>query len=195
MSAQRYTFFHIPSALKQFFFLTYENHFIPDISAHYNFLVINIIHFVIDVSVQNDFFIVTRKFGHAGTDRRVHNHVIFLSRGVKCAIIVVISHISIDDHHRAPSAEDGVSYDSSDRRAADDIVSVDVAAVNAVVEVVGNAVIVNGTDTVRNVHVVTKGVVVRVYVRRSKRSVVSGCRFCVRTGSCSLTRRTTAFIA
>lgn len=187
MSAQRYTFFHIPSALKQFFFLTYENHFIPDIPTHYNFFIINVIHFVVNVSVQNDFLIIARKFSHAGTNRRVHNHVIFLSRGVKCAIIVVICHISVNDHHGAPGVEDGMCDDSSYRRAADDIVSVDVAAVNTVVEVVGDTVIVNGADTVRNVHVVTERVVVRVYIGRGERSVVSGSRFAVRAGCNTLT--------
>jgi hypothetical protein len=55
-------------------------------------------------------------------------------------------------------------------------------------------VIVNGTDTVRNVHVVAERVVVRVYIGNIVRSV-SGNRLGIRCRCCtSLTRSTTAFV-
>jgi len=71
----------------------------------------------------------------------------------------------VDYDHRSPGVEEVVCDDSSDRRAADHIVSIDVAAEDTVVEVVGHAVIVNRTDVVRNRHVMTEVVVVRVHIR------------------------------
>ena len=61
--------------------------------------------------------------------------------------------------------EEAVGNHGSDRRAADYVVTIEIAAEEAVVEVVGHAVIVNRTDVVRDVHVVAEVVVVRVHIR------------------------------
>lgn len=65
--------------------------------------------------------------------------------------------------------------DCSYRRAADDVVSVDVAAVNAVVEIVGGAMVVDRSDIVGNMHVPVIVVVVGVYIG-GVRDSVSGVR-------------------
>ena len=70
--------------------------------------------------------------------------------------------------------EDAVGDDGSDRRTADHVVPIDVAAEDAVVEVVGHAVIVNRTDVVRNAHVVTEVVVIRVHIGSGLRSGARG---------------------
>jgi len=88
------------------------------------------------------------------------------------SVVVVVVDVLVDDHDRRPSVEDAVGDDGSDRRAADDVTAIDVAAENAVVEVVGDAVIVYRTDTRRDVHVVTEVVVVRVHIRMRFLTVV-----------------------
>lgn len=85
----------------------------------------------------------------------------------------------MDYNHRSPGVEDAVSDDSSDRRTADHVVPIDVAAEDAVVEVVGHAVIVNRADVVRNAHVVTEVVVIRVHVGSGLRSGSSTRSTCV----------------
>lgn len=71
----------------------------------------------------------------------------------------------MDHDHRSPGVEDAVGNHGSDRRTADDVVTIDIAAEDAVVEVVGHAVIVNRTDVMRDSHVVTEVVVIRVHIR------------------------------
>jgi len=80
----------------------------------------------------------------------------------------------VDDDYRIPGVEDAVGDDSSDRRAANHIVSVEIAAKDAVVEVVGHAVIVHRADVARDGHVVTEVVVIRVHVRSRFRAVSRG---------------------
>jgi len=144
--------------------LTYKNHFVPNISADDNCLIINVIHFVIEGVVQDNFFIVARQFCHAGTDRRSYNLVIIVVREVESTIVVVVIHVFIDYNHGAPSVEERVCDDGSKGRAADYEATVDVAAIDAVVEVVGSAMVVNRSDVVRDVHIAVVVVVVRVYV-------------------------------
>ena len=97
--------------------------------------------------------------------------VIIVVREVESAVVIVVIHILIYHNHRVPSVEEGVSDDGSKRRAADDEVTIDVAAIDAVVEVVGSAVVVNGSDVVRNMHVSVIVVVVGVYVGGVRHSV------------------------
>ena len=90
--------------------------------------------------------------------------VILLIREVKSAIIIVVRYIVVDHDYGFPGVEDHVGNHSSKGRAADHVVAIDVAAEDAVVEVVGNSVVVNRSDVTRNVHVAVVVVVVRVYV-------------------------------
>lgn len=71
----------------------------------------------------------------------------------------------MDHDHGMPGVEDAVGDHCSDRRAADYIVPIDVAAEDAIVEVVGQAMIVDRADVARNMHVISKVVVIRVHVR------------------------------
>jgi hypothetical protein len=144
--------------------LAYKNHFVPDISADYNCLIINVIHFVIEGVVEDDFFVVAGQFGHSCTDGRIYNLVIIVVREVKSAIIVVVVDIVVDHNHGVPGAEERVSNDCSKGRTADDVVSIEVAAVNTVVEVVGSSVVIYGSDVMRNVDMTVIVVVIRVYV-------------------------------
>lgn len=102
--------------------------------------------------------------------------VIIVVREVKSAIVVVVSDVVVDHNHGSPGVEKGVGDDGSEGRAADDVVSVHVAAVDSVVEVVGSAVVVNRSYTRGDVHVAVVVVVVRVYVGvvRGRASVMSG---------------------
>lgn len=93
-------------------------------------------------------------------------------QSVVCSVVVVVVNVLVDDDDGRPGVEDTVSDDGSDRRAADDVTAIDVAAEDAVVEVVGDAVIVYWTDTRRNIHVVTEVVIVRVHIRMRFRTVV-----------------------
>ena len=70
--------------------------------------------------------------------------------------------------------EDAVGNHGPDRRTADDVVAIDIAAENAVVEVVGHAVIVHRADMTRNDHVVSEVVVIRVHVRSGLRCMTRG---------------------
>jgi uncharacterized membrane protein len=148
----------------KFFFLTHEDHLVPDISIDHNCLIVNVIHFVIERIVKDDFFVVAGEFCHAGANRRGYNLIIISVGEVKSAIIVVVSYIVVNHNHGSPSVENGVGDDGSERRAADDVVSIDIAAVNAVVEVVGYTIVVNRSDVSGNVDVAVVVVVVRVYV-------------------------------
>ena len=161
---QKYTFFLTAHSFLKKNLLTYKNYFVPNVSADHNCLIINVIHFVIEGVVQDDFFVVAGQFRHAGTDRRSYNLVIIVVRKVESAVIVVVIHIFIDHNYRAPGVEERVCDDGSERRAADYEATVDVAAIDAVVEVVGSAVVVNRSDVVRDVHIAVVVVVIRVYV-------------------------------
>ena len=90
--------------------------------------------------------------------------VILLIREVKSAIIVVVADIVVNHDYGSPGVEDGVGDDGSKGRTADHVIAIDVAAIDTVVEVVGDAVVVNRSDMMRNMHVVVVVVVVRVYV-------------------------------
>jgi hypothetical protein len=164
--------------------LTYKNHFVPDISANYNCLIINVIHFVIEGVVEDDFFVVARQFGYSCTDGGIYNLVIIVVWEVKSAIVVVVVDIVVDHNHRVPGVEESVGDDSSKGRTADDIVSIEVAAVNTVVEVVGSSVIIYGSDVVRNVDMTVIVVVIRVYVGSVR------CGAVVRTVSIMVSPRT-----
>jgi hypothetical protein len=144
--------------------LTYKNHFVPDISADYNCLIINVIHFVIEGVVEDDFFVVAGQFGHSCTDGRIYNLVIIVVWEVKSAIIIVVIDIVVNHNHRTPGAEESVGDDSSKGRTADDVVSIEVAAVNTVVEVVGSSVVIYGSDVMRDVDMTVIVVVIRVYI-------------------------------
>ena len=89
---------------------------------------------------------------------------------VKSAIVVVVSDIVVDHDYGFPGVEDRVGDDGSKGRAADDVVAIEVAAIDAVVEVVGDAVVVNRSNVTRDVNVIVVVVVIRVYVG------VVGCR-------------------
>ena len=170
-SAAKIQFFLYRALLYEIFFLADENHFVPDISTDHNCLIINVIHFVIEGVVKDDFFVVAGQFRHSGTDRRGYNLVIIVVWEVKSAIIIVVIHIVVHHHDGAPSVEEGVGYDSSKRRAANDVVTIEIAAVNTVVEVVGDAIVVNRSDVMRNTHMSVIVVVVRVYVRGVRSAV------------------------
>ena len=66
--------------------------------------------------------------------------------------------------------------DGSDRRAADDVAAIDVAAEDAIVVVVRNTVIVNRTNARRTIHIVTEVVEVRVHVGMRSRGAGSAVR-------------------
>ena len=157
----------------KFFFLADENHFIPDESIYHNCLIINVINFIVEGVVEDDFFVVAGQFSEAGTDRRSYNLVIVVVREVKSAVVIVVFYVVVDYHYGFPGVEDGVCDDGSERRAADNVVSVDVAAEDAVVEVVGSSVVVYRSYVVRDVHVVVVVVVVRVHVRVVRGRTVS----------------------
>ena len=169
---QKYTFFLTAHTFFEKKLLTYKNHFVPNISANYNCLIINVIHFIIERVVQDNFFVVAGEFRHARTDRRGYNLVIIVLGEVESAVIVVVVHIFVHHNYRAPGVEDGVGYDGSKGRTADDVATVDVAAVDAVVEVVGDAVIVDRSDVVRDVNVGVVVVVVGVHIRGVRRSAI-----------------------
>jgi hypothetical protein len=159
--------------------LTYKNHFVPYISADHNCLIINVIHFVIEGVVEDDFFVVAGQFSYSCTDRRGYNLVIIAVGEVKSAIIVVVRDIVVDHNYGFPGVEDRVGDDGSKGRAAYDVVAIDVAAIDAVVEVVGHSVVVNRSDVMRDVDVVVVVVVIRVYVGRVRG--VTGARTVIRT--------------
>ena len=148
----------------KFFFLAHENHLVPDISTYHNGLIINVIHFVVQGVVKDNFFVVAGEFCHAGTDRTIYNLVIIAVGEVKSTIVVVVGDIVVNHNYRFPAIEDCVGDDGSKGRAADDVVAIDVAAIDAVVEVVRHSVVVNRSDVVRDVHVAVIVVVVRVHV-------------------------------
>ena len=83
---------------------------------------------------------------------------------VKSAIIIVVRHIVVNHDYGSPGVEDGVGDDGSKGRTADHVVAIDVAAIDTVVEVVGDATVVNRSDMMRDMHVIVIVVVVRVYV-------------------------------
>lgn len=60
--------------------------------------------------------------------------------------------------------EKSVGDDGSEGRTADHEVTIDVAAIDTVVEIVGGAVIIDRSDMVRDMHVSVIVVVIRVYV-------------------------------
>ena len=157
---------------------TCYNFSLRHLARDHNCLIINVIHFVVQGVVEDDFFVVAREFSHAGTDRRGYNLVIIAVGEVKSAIVVVVGYIVVNHDHGFPGVEDGVGDDGSKRRAADDVVAIEVAAVNTVVEVVGSSVVVNRSDVMGHVHVIVIVVVVRVYV---------GCVGCVSSGTCART--------
>jgi hypothetical protein len=165
------------------FFLADENHFIPDVSTHHNCLIINVIHFVVQGVVEDDFFVVAGEFSHAGTDRRGYNLVIIAVWEVKSAIIVVVSDVVVNHNYGSPGVENGVGDDGSKGRTADHIVAIEVAGINTVVEVVGDTVVVNRSDMVRNMYVIVIVVVIRVYV--GSVGVTSGA--CARTSRSGMT--------
>ena len=101
--------------------------------------------------------------------------VIVVVREVESAVVIVVIHILIDYNHGSPSVEERVGDDGSKRRAADYEATVDVAAIDAVVEVVGYAVVIDRSDVVRNVHIAVVVVMIRVYIRGVRHSV-SGVR-------------------
>ena len=90
--------------------------------------------------------------------------VIIVVREVESAVVIVVIYIFIDYNHGFPSVEESVGDDGSKRRAADYEATVDVAAIDAVVEVVRSAVVVNRSDVVRDMHIAVVVVVIRVYV-------------------------------
>lgn len=90
--------------------------------------------------------------------------VIIVVRKVESAVVVVVIHVFIDHNYRIPGVEERVGDDGSKGRTADYEATVDVAAIDAVVEVVGSAVIIDRSDVVRNVNVSVVVVVIRVYV-------------------------------
>ena len=162
--AAKIQFFLYRASLYEKFFLADENHFIPDVPIHHNCLIINIIHFVVQGVVEDDFFVVAGEFCHAGADRRSYNLVIIVVWEVKSAIVVVVVDIVVDHNHRVPGVEESVGDDSSKGRAADHVVTIEVAAEDTIVEVVGSSVVVYRSDVVRDMHVSVVVVVVRVYV-------------------------------
>ena len=97
--------------------------------------------------------------------------VIIVVREVKSAIVIVVIHILIDHNHRVPSAEEGVCDDGSKGRAADYIATVEVTAIDTIVEVVGHTMIVDRSDVVRDMHIAVIVVVIRVYVRSVRHSM------------------------
>ena len=97
--------------------------------------------------------------------------VIIVVREVESAVVIVVVHILIDYNHGSPSVEERVGDDGSERRTADYVATVDVAAIDAVVEVVGYTVVIDRSDVVRNVHIAVVVVVVRVYVGGVRHSV------------------------
>ena len=102
--------------------------------------------------------------------------VIILVGEVKSAIVVVVADIVVDHDHRSPGVEEAVGDDGSEGRTADDVVAIDVAAIDTVVEVVGDTVVVDRSDVVRDMHVTVVVVVVRVYVGIVRGGAVSGTR-------------------
>ena len=164
--------------------LTHKNYFVPYISTDDNCLIVNVFHAIVKGVVKDDFFVVAGQFRHSCTDRRGYNLVIIAVGEVKSAIIIVVRHIVVNHDYGSPGVEDGVGDDGSERRAADDVVSIDIAAVNAVVEVVGDSVVIYRSDVMRDMHVAVVVVVIRVYVG----SV--GCRSVSRAMSGSVFART-----
>ena len=154
--------------------LTHKNHFVPYISTDYNCLIVNVFHAIVKGVVKDNFFVVAGQFRDSCTDRRGYNLVIIVVGEVESAIVVVVVDVFVDHNHRVPSVEEAVGDDGSEGRTADDVATIDVAAVNTVVEVVGDAVVVNRSDVVRNVHIAVVVVVVRVYIGgvRYSRTVV-----------------------
>lgn len=151
--------------------LTYKNYFVPDISTDYNCLIVNVFHFIIEGVVKDDFFVIAGQLCHSCSDRRGYNLVIIVVGEVKSAIIVVVVDFVVHHNYRVPGVEEIVGDDGSEGRTADDVVAIDVAAINAVVEIVGYTVIVNRSDVVRDVHMTVVVVVVRVYVGDVRHSV------------------------
>jgi len=97
--------------------------------------------------------------------------VIIVVREVESAVVIVVVHILIDYNHGSPSVEERVGDDGSERRTADYVATVDVAAIDAVVEVVGYTVVIDRSDVVRDVHIAVVVVVIRVYIGGVRHSV------------------------
>lgn len=97
--------------------------------------------------------------------------VIIVVREVESAVVIVVVHILIDYNYGSPSVEERVGDDGSERRTADYVATVDVAAIDAVVEVVGYTVVIDRSDVVRNVHIAVVVVVIRVYIGGVRHSV------------------------
>ena len=115
--------------------------------------------------------------------------VIIAVREVKSAIIVVVSDVVVNHDYGSPGVENGVGDDGSKGRTADHIVAIEVAGIDTVVEVVGDAVVVNRSDAGRNVHVLVVVVVIRVYV--GSVGVSSGaCARASRSGMTGISRMT-----
>ena len=55
---QKYIFFLTAHSFFEKNLLTYKNYFVPDVSTNDNCLIINVIHFVIEGVVQDNFFVV-----------------------------------------------------------------------------------------------------------------------------------------
>lgn len=144
--------------------LTYKNYFVPYKSVDHNCLIVNVFHAIVKGVVKDDFFVVAGQFCHSCTDRRSYNLVIILVGEVKSAIVVVVADIVVDHDHRFPGVEEAVGDDGSEGRTADDVVAIDVAAIDTVVEVVGDTVVVDRSDVVRDMHVTVVVVVVWVYI-------------------------------
>lgn len=83
---------------------------------------------------------------------------------VEGSVIVVVVHISVDYDYWVPTVEDCVGDDCTYWWAANHIVSVDISAEQTVVEVVWVAVVVNWTNSWRDIHVMAKVVVIRVNI-------------------------------
>lgn len=91
---------------------------------------------------------------------------------VEGSVVVVVVNVVVDYDYWSPTVEDCVSDNGSDRWAANHVVTVDISAEQAVVEVVWIAVVVYWTNSRRDIHVVAKVVVIRVYVWYRLRSVI-----------------------
>ena len=162
--AAKIHFFLYRAYILKKFFLADEDDLIPDVSIYDNCLVVNVFHFVVNVVFEIEHFVIAGEFGYSGTHRGGYNLVIIVVREVKSAIIVVVSDVVVKHDHGSPGVEQSVGDNSSEGRAADDVVSVDMAAVHSVVEIVGSSVVVNRFHTRGDVDMAVVVVVIRVYV-------------------------------
>jgi len=115
--------------------------------------------------------------------------VIIVVGEVKSAIIIVVSDIVVNHDYGFPGIEDRVGDDGSKGRTADHVVAIHVAAEGAVVEVVGNSVVVNRSDVMRDMNMTVIVVVVRVYVG------VVGSRAVIRAVTIRVSARVSAVVA